>query len=100
MLSSQPENKWFLNSDNHIVEIITIYTYDQKEMLLRGNCIKHLENVFEIPIKSSLLSIFKCSLANITKHEEAIFKIEDIKAKLVAINYQSDIFFAPLLYTL
>lgn len=101
VLSTQKENKWFLSDKDHIVELnsISFNNNDSTEILLNGHRIMNHQNVFDEPLKSSFLDIYKCDSNNINKIK-AVYGVINVKCKLVSIEYNSEIFFVPLLHTL
>lgn len=61
ILSTQQNDKWFLSVENHVVEIENINYdcndhYNSDKIQLVGKRILNLVDVFEIPIKSSVLN--------------------------------------------
>ncbi|RVE53676.1 hypothetical protein evm_001568 [Chilo suppressalis] len=102
ILSTQKENKWFLSDQDHVVELNSICFEDTdeiNEILLNGHRITQIQNVFDKPLKSSFLDIYKCDCNNINKIE-AVYGVKNVKCKLVCIEFNSELFFIPLLHTL
>lgn len=102
MLSTQKQNKWFLNKESQILGLNLISTDETTgEILLKAVQVKNICDVFETPIKSSLLKIFKCSTSDLEYCEsEKIYKIVDVQCKMVCIEYQRNVYFIPLLHSL
>lgn len=97
-LSNEEHNKWFLTKNNEIVGMEnSIKKYSG--LLIYGTALEILENVFEQPIRSSYINIFKSNL--IKKQETKFYCINDIKCKLVMISQnQNQFIFIPLIHTL
>ncbi|RVE41714.1 hypothetical protein evm_013645 [Chilo suppressalis] len=99
-LSAQDQNKWFLSNNDEIIKLQSLTTDDDsKDILIHGYRIDNVFDVFEEPLKSSFLNIYKCDLNNYNK-TEVICDVTKIKCKLVKIEYNSELFFIPLLHTL
>lgn len=99
VLSSYGPDKWFLSTENHIIEIQVISLSDTDCIQIHGNRILNLTNVFDTPIKSSFLNVFKCNMNNINK-TTVLCQVNDIKCKIFAVIHDSFIYFSPLLHTL
>lgn len=94
--SEKNKDKWFLTSKNEIVCIEYIVKSDV--MLIYGYPLLQLENVFEQPINSSYLNIYK---SNGVLGDIKTYLISDIKCKLVLILDDNEfLVFVPLLHTL
>lgn len=101
ILTNEPQDKWFMTSDNNVVELTSFsISINDNQIYLRGNIMKNLENVFETPVKSSLLNIYKWPILTGIKLIDKVFVVKDVKCKIVAIDYKSEMIFAPLLHTL
>lgn len=98
LISPQWQNRWFLSTKNYVVEVKSIICSDDNNIRITGFCLKNLLEVFQTPMKSSLLNIYKCH-QNAVKLE-AGFSANVIKCKLVVTNYNSELYFVPLLHTL
>ncbi|KAH9629842.1 hypothetical protein HF086_011492 [Spodoptera exigua] len=98
ILSSQKQDCFFLTHDISIIEITSIID-DEGSIVIKGNRIENLNDVFNIPIKSSYLNIYKCDCNSILK-QKVNCKVDSIKCKIVCITYDSMMYFVPLLHTL
>lgn len=101
-LSAQDQNKWFMNEKDSVIELKSIYTNNEdnsKDIFIQGYRIENLHDVFEEPLKSSYLSIYKTDRNNMKK-TNVVCKASNVKCKLVQIDYNSELFFVPLLHTL
>lgn len=98
IISTNNQNKWFLMNNNDIFEVISMVDGD-KHISLIGNVIQNLADVFDVPIKSSLLNIFMTN-CNSIRRLQVTFNITDIKCKLVTAECGSNIYFVPLIHTL
>lgn len=92
----EPDN-FLLTKENQIVQI-TGMKLDNGTIMIEGNCIENLDNVFENPINSSMLNISKCSVPATTTN--LIINVDFIKSKLVCICYGGEWFFIPLLHSI
>lgn len=63
-----------------------------------GTIAENLNNIFETPIRSCYFNIFKGVYED--KEVFSLYPITCIKCKLVAVGYDNEIFFFPLLHTL
>lgn len=97
ILSSNTPNKWFLTRSNEIVamQYATIETCEAK---IYGSAIKERKNVFDTPIQSSFLNIFKT--VNLDFEKPKLFSVTNIKCKLVFVENNNESYFFPLLHTL
>lgn len=64
-----------------------------------GGTANDLEEVFEVPIKSSYLNIFQSRRIN-QKTALTLHSVENVKCKMVAIKNKKYTFFIPLLHSL
>lgn len=98
-LDDTPKNKWFMDKSKNIVEFINA-TYRFGKIIIYGSSLKDTKNtVYDTPIKSSSLNIFKSSI--IMKNEPEFFETSDIFCKLFCINETpNEAAFFPLLHTI
>lgn len=61
--------------------------------------IKNITNIFEKPIRSSLLNSYKAEEENMIT-EDIVLAPRDIMCKLVCISHQGISYFIPLLHTI
>lgn len=98
ILSTDKHNKWVLTNNCDIFELISIVDNDTCISLI-GNIIKNYKDAFDTPIRSSFLNIYKIN-CNTIRRLEATVNMTDIKCKLVTTEYDSYIYFVPLIHTL
>lgn len=97
-LSKDSSNKWILTKNNEIVEMTNSVSRHQ-ELFIYGSPLSKLENIFETPIQSSYLNIFKSNLSD--QLGEKLNKISDIKYKMViTLGNKNQHTFIPLIHTL
>lgn len=96
-LSPKSKDKYFLCNDGQVLEVKKIYMLEKK-IKICALIITDLAEVFELPIKSSYLNIFKAKL-NASGQIETIVNPEDVKMKLVCIEHKNQLYFIPLLHT-
>lgn len=70
----------------------------KSKIIVRCKLITNTENVFELPISSSYLKIFKYKLTSTNVFDCRCFP-EDMKYKQVAIEYKKEMYLLPLLHT-
>lgn len=103
ILSAKKQDKWFLTKANHVVEFISVnfknIENQEQEIEIHGYHIRGTQNAFEEPISSSFLNIFKCDCRDLQKFTE-VYKVADIKCKLVSVYFNTDLYLVPLLHTL
>lgn len=97
-LSSDYQNKWFLTQNNNVVTFHYALLNDEGKTLIYGSPVKDLADVFDVPIKSSYLNIFKSNLVEYKSPNQ--YLISEIKSKVVAIEYNGTTVFFPLLHCL
>lgn len=101
-LSEKEQNKWFLSEEDYVIELQTLSTDnkdDSKDISIHGYRINNVFDVFDEPLKSSFLNIYKCDRNNYNK-SKVVCGVSKVKCKLVKIEYNSELFFIPLLHTL
>ncbi|XP_063370451.1 uncharacterized protein LOC134658734 [Cydia amplana] len=99
ILSSQKHDKWFLTTDEKVIEIKAIRF--NEDIRLEGYRIDNLIDAFDYPLKSSLINIYKCeNYTASTSKNIHVFACADIKCKLVNVEYNSILYFIPLIHTL
>lgn len=96
-LDTDNHNKWFLTNNNRIVAM-KYALFIHGILYIEGCPIKSLQDVFEIPIKSSFLNIFKFCHTEL-EHSQ-LYQISDIKCKMVLIDHKYEMVFFPLLHNL
>lgn len=96
-LSVDTHNKWFLSNDNKIVALQNAQLINNKAVIY-GRSVNNLENVFEIPIKSSHLHIYKSE--NLILEPVKRYLLTNVKCKIVTTKYKNQIVFIPLLHSL
>lgn len=96
-LSTDNPNKWFLTNDNHVVAMQYVTLRNQVPFIF-GSCVSGLQDVFEMPIKSSYLNIFQSH--HTEKGASYFYPISEIKCKLVVIKHGNVSVFIPLLHTM
>nr|CAI5841914.1 unnamed protein product [Callosobruchus analis] len=95
-LGGSDANSWFLTKQNDIVyfeaaaKLSTGY-------LISGKKLSSVVPLFQTPINPSILKIY---IASSEFKSKEMFKISDIKCKLVHVVYKNQIVFTPLLHTL
>ncbi|CAG9793058.1 unnamed protein product [Diatraea saccharalis] len=97
-ISVKPQNKYVLCNNNDILEVTKIETAVNSEIKITYYKITDISDVFELPIKSSFLKIFKAKLPT-TRRTETIVSPKDIKTKLVCTDHKNYLYFVPLLHT-
>lgn len=97
-ISLKPQDKYFICYNNDILEVKKIETVVNSEIKIIGYKITGLIDVFEEPIKSSYLNIFKAKLSTI-KRTETVVSSKDIKSKLVCTEHKNYLYFISLLHT-
>lgn len=98
MLSSNNENKWFLTNDNEIVALkYVICASSDHKLYIYGVSLTNAYDFFKDPITSSTLNIY-CS--DCSTNIPQLYRLNDIKCKLVSIFYKNLTVFFPLLHTL
>jgi len=97
-LSSDTPNKWFLTKSNEIVAM-QYATVEMGVAKIYGCTITERQNIFEIPIQSSFLNIFKSARFNLLEGP-SFYSVTNIKCKLVFVEHNSEAYFFPLLHTL
>lgn len=95
-LSTLEKDKWFLTLNNEIVEMHEVVHQNDK-IVINGRKLQNIYNVFELPIKSSYLNIYK---SNCMEKISGAYTVSDIKCKLVAVPSNNEIVFIPLLHTM
>lgn len=101
-LSTQDRNKWFLSEEGHVIELESMSTKSEdntKDILINGYRYENIYDVFEEPLKSSYLFIYKTDCNNCNKIK-VVCEASKVKCKLVKIEHDSELFFIPLLHTL
>lgn len=96
ILTSENNDKWFLTEDNEIVGMINA-TYYNKEIHIYGESMKNKHNFFQQPINSSYLNIYATT---IERNKPKLYNLNEIKFKLVSLNYNDELVFIPLLHTI
>ncbi|KAH9630328.1 hypothetical protein HF086_004461 [Spodoptera exigua] len=97
-LSSKEKDSYLLTKCNEVVKICCVEVNHNK-ILIKGNKINNTEDVFEYPIKSSHLAIYKSRCQQNSTHTLIVLETKEIKCKLVCIEHKEFKFFIPLLHT-
>ncbi|CAH0405510.1 unnamed protein product [Chilo suppressalis] len=97
-LSSKEKDSYLLTKCNEVVKICCV-KFNHYKILIKGNKINNTEDVFEYPIKSSHLAIYKSRCQQNSTHTLIVLEPKEIKCKLVCIEHKEFNFFIPLLHT-
>ncbi|XP_055687362.1 uncharacterized protein LOC129792384 [Lutzomyia longipalpis] len=98
MLNSGRKNKYFLNFDNEIIAAVN-FTKMNGEFYVYGKKIGGAyQDFFQIPIRSSLLNIYK--IDSIEYEDKKLYSIREIKCKFSRQKYLNTSVFIPLIHTL
>lgn len=85
-----------MTKNGDIVKMICVYSLKNK-IYIYGSKFKKLLNFFDYPFESKYLNIY---MASSNFHEACNFEIEQIKCKLIGLNYKDMFVFFPLLHLL
>lgn len=98
ILSSKPKDKYFMTNWDDIFELKDIISDKENKIILYGQKMKDKDVIFETPIKSSYLNMYKVEEPY---HSTEIIEIspDEIKCKLVCISHKNVLYFLPLLHT-
>lgn len=97
VLTSENKNRWFLTKKQEIVGM-NYAKYINGTFFINGDSLNRADNFFEKPFCSSRLNIFTSNESE--KNTSKFYKIDDVKCKLFAIDFNNDTVFMPLLHTL
>lgn len=92
-ISQKSQDKYLMTTDGQIIEVKEI-----TDTNIIGYKIENLSDVFQIPIKSSYLNIFKASLSDDNRITVNV-NFNKVSYKLVATAHKDEIYFVPLLHT-
>lgn len=97
-LTNSRKNKWFLTKKFNIVEFINVTYNEDRKIVIYGSMLKSCKkSLYERPIESALLNIYKCTLE---KYSPEIFHLDDVYCKLFCIEINADeSAFFPVLHT-
>lgn len=93
-ISHKHYDKYFTTTEGEIIEVKEI-----SEKSIKGYKFENLSDVFQTPLKSSYLNIFKATLPDGNRTIVDI-DFDKICHKLVATPYKNNLYFIPLLHTL
>lgn len=98
ILSTKPNDKYFMTQNGDILEVKDILC-EENNITLHGQKMIKRDVIFEKPIKSSFLDMYKaekcCDPLNVIDINPA-----EIKCKLVNISHNNILYFLPLLHTI
>lgn len=89
-------DKWFLTEDNKIVEFHFAAKLHGK-FFLNGSRIKNPKDFFTQPFSSKKINVYEAKFEKFPAH---YYPLENLKAKMICLNYQNQLIFIPLLHTL
>lgn len=92
------EDMWF-GANDKIFKLVNAFEDDTKEIFIEGHCLLNMNNFFEYPFESSNLDIYMANVNNIPNHLVK-FTSNEVNAKYVAIKYNNNHVFIPLLHTI
>lgn len=99
ILSSKFRNKYFMSVTDDIIEHKYI-TVEGKLINIHGKLLSEKTLVFEKPIRSSFLNIYKVSESSVLlSNQNKVLCPKDVKCKLVCITKSGYLYFFPLLHT-
>lgn len=98
IISCKERNKYFLSSTDDIIEVVNI-SINAKKINIQGKKIMGKMLVFEKPLRSSFLNIYKVCEISLEK-TDIVLSPDDVNCKLVCIVHGGFLYFVPLLHTL
>lgn len=101
VLSLRPEDKYFMTHKEDIFELKDLLTSgSEKEIKIYGKKFLNKDIIFDIPIKSSFLCMFKVKKPYVVSDDFMVINPDEIKFKLVCVGHEDILYFLPLLHTL
>lgn len=97
-ISSKPQDKYLMLKNNVIIEIENVKE-DAGRVYLHGFKFINKIELFQTPIKSSFLNIYKVPLTS-SRRSTIIVTPQDIKCKLVCLEHKREMYVFPLLHTI
>lgn len=94
IISNKRQDKYFMTTEEEIIEVAEI-----TDEHIKGYRIENVSDIFELPIKSSYLNMFKTGVQNGNRTTENI-SFNSISYKFVVTTYKNELYFIPLLHTL
>ncbi|XP_047510862.1 uncharacterized protein LOC125053528 isoform X2 [Pieris napi] len=98
IISCKERNKYFLSSTDDIIEVLNI-SINAKKINIQGKKLMGKMLVFEKPLRSSFLNIYKVCEISLEKID-IVLSPDDVNCKLVCIVHGGFLYFIPLLHTL
>lgn len=95
-LKQNKKDSWFMTKEKEIVKF-TAAVECNNELYVYGSSLKKKRDFFKKPFNSSHINIFSSS-ENL--NEAGLFKISDVKCKMVCIKSKTQNVYIPLLHTL
>lgn len=99
ILSLKSKDKYFMTHSGNIFELKDI-SGEEHNVTMYGQKIIKMDVIFETPIKSSYLNMYKVEISSETFIELTKINPADIKCKIVSITHNNIMYFLPLLHTL
>lgn len=96
VLSSKKGDSWFLTTTNEIVQVLYI-TQENVCYNIIGLSIKKKKDFFSQPFSSSNINIY---ISDGQQNLEKKFLLSDIKCKIIALPYNNQLVFIPMVHTL
>lgn len=100
VLTNRDGDTWFLTNRDEIVEVLYIKETDKMYIcmyIVYGRSIKERKQFFTQPFSSGNLNIYSSSGE---KSEAKMYSLEDLKCKLISLEYKQDLVFLTLLHTI
>uniref|UniRef100_A0A1B0DGN6 Transposase domain-containing protein n=1 Tax=Phlebotomus papatasi TaxID=29031 RepID=A0A1B0DGN6_PHLPP len=96
-MKSDEKNKWAMSENGQIFRMINA-TMCNDEIKIYGEVMSGVRtDFFDKPIKSSTLHVHQ--VIDLVYVEKKLFRLEDLKCKLIRLNYSGTNIFIPLLHT-
>lgn len=97
LLNTKFQNKWFLTTEKKIISMHYAKVENNK-IVIYGQPLKYIKDVFETPIRSSILNIYKSDITDAEPLEA--FDFTRLLCKMVAVEDNDNNFvFVPLLHS-
>lgn len=100
-LSLKAQDKYFMTHNEDIFELKELMVSDSgKEFSLHGHVYLNKDIIFDTPIKSSILSMYKIKQPYVVSDDVRVISPDEIKCKLVCVSHKNILYFLPLIHTL
>lgn len=99
ILTTEFKNKWFMTKSKIILSLLFAFCNEDGKIIIVGEPVSSLKNLFTKPINSSHLDIYVVKNWQETSKMRIECSVDNIECKMICLEEDAEMVFIPLLHT-